>query len=78
MQKADESKPVKKFWLDDFMRTAGCGTLALARKNCLIELLLNNDTERQVISANYVYPTTLKSVSLPAAKITVSVLEVLF
>lgn len=71
MQESDEAKAVKKLWLDDFMRTVGCGSLASARKNCFVEILLKNDTENEVISENYVYPTPLKSVSLPTAKVTV-------
>lgn len=67
---ADESKPVKKMWLDDFMRKAGCGSLALAKQNCFLELLLKNDTDNQIIGVNYVYSSPLKSISLPVPKIT--------
>lgn len=73
LQKADESKAVKKLWLEDFLRKTKCGTLESSKTNCFLEILLRDDTENEIIGINYVYPSPLKSVSLPVAEIKVRI-----
>lgn len=71
LQNSDESKVVKKLWLDDFLKNNNCGILESVKTNCFLEILLKNDAKDEIIGVNYVYPSPLKTISLPPANVKV-------
>ncbi|XP_043477175.1 beta-mannosidase [Leptopilina heterotoma] len=70
---SDESKVVKKLWLDDFLKNNNCGILESVKTNCFLEILLENDAKDEIIGVNYVYPSPLKTISLPPANVKMEV-----
>ncbi|XP_058792427.1 beta-mannosidase [Phymastichus coffea] len=69
----NESRLIAQKWIDVFLERAGCGTLATAKENCMIELILKDENDKKIAPTNYVYPHPLKKVSLPKDSVMVKV-----
>ncbi|XP_031785541.1 beta-mannosidase [Nasonia vitripennis] len=71
--KPNESRLIRQYWLDVFLERAGCGSLATAKENCMLELILKDAKSNKIAPSNYVYPYPLKKVALPDGSIKIKV-----
>ncbi|KAG7202549.1 hypothetical protein KM043_009746 [Ampulex compressa] len=69
----NKAKKIGMFWLDKFLSEAGCGSLILAKKNCMLTLTLKNHDGQQIAPMNYVYPTVIKDIIMPVANVSIRV-----
>ncbi|KAI4490346.1 hypothetical protein M0802_010723 [Mischocyttarus mexicanus] len=71
--KSNNAMLVTSMWLDKFLEKIKCGTLAKAKKFCVISLTLEDNIGLKIAPVNYVYPTVLKDVNIPSANINIKI-----
>ncbi|XP_014609878.1 PREDICTED: beta-mannosidase-like [Polistes canadensis] len=64
---------VTSMWLDKLLEKVKCGTLAEAKKFCVVRLTLEDNNGLQIAPVNYVYPTVLKDVNIPSANVNIKI-----
>ena len=67
------SQLVTSFWIDKYLSDAKCGSVIAARHFCLVHLTLVNGENQSIAPENYVFPSQLNRVTLPAANLRVNV-----
>ncbi|XP_015586922.1 beta-mannosidase isoform X2 [Cephus cinctus] len=67
------AQAVVTLWFSNFLREAGCGTLAAVKKNCIVELLLEDQYHMQIAPYNYVYPSSFINITVPNTEVQVYV-----
>lgn len=64
---------VTTIWLDELLEKMNCGSMADAKKFCIIRLTLKDNNTLQIAPDNYVYPIALKNINIPLANVTVKI-----
>ncbi|XP_015178128.1 PREDICTED: beta-mannosidase isoform X2 [Polistes dominula] len=70
---ANKAMLITSMWLDKLLEKVQCGTLAEAKKFCVIQLTLEDNNGLQIAPINYVYPTVLKDVNIPSANVKIKI-----